>query len=66
MAGNTDTYQLESIAEDEISKALKDLKKLQHKKGARFTVDSKGVATKHYSNGGCVMAGRGGKFKGVL
>ena len=34
-------------------------------KGARFTVDSKGNATKNYKNGGAVMSGRGGSFKGV-
>ena len=35
------------------------------KKGARFTVDSKGNVTKNYKNGGAVMSGRGGSFKGV-
>lgn len=35
------------------------------KKSARFTVDSKGNVTKNYKNGGAVMSGRGGSFKGV-
>tara|TARA_R100000388_G_scaffold30997_1_gene24264 strand:- start:276 stop:482 length:207 start_codon:yes stop_codon:yes gene_type:complete len=35
------------------------------KKGAKFTVDSKGNVTKNYKNGGAVMSGRGGSFKGV-
>ena len=60
-----DKYQLESIHENEIAAALKELKKLQHKKGARFTADSKGNVTKNYNHGGAVMPGRGGKFKGI-
>ena len=65
MPGKTDTYAMESIFEKEIQEALKQLKKLQNKKGARFTVDSKGNTVKNYRGGGCVMSGRGGKFKGI-
>ena len=35
-------------------KDLKDLKKVQFKKGARFSVDSKGNVTKNFKDGGSV------------
>ncbi len=56
MAGKLNTNQIEEIAEDEIAQALKTLKKLQFKKGARFSVDSKGNTTKNYKDGGLAMA----------
>ena len=55
MAGKLNTNQIEEIAEDEIAQALKTLKKLQFKKGARFSVDSKGNTTKNYKDGGLAM-----------
>ena len=80
MPGKLNTNQIEEIAEDEIAQALKTLKKLQFKKGARFSVDSKGNTTKNYKDGGLAMAiekvkakemkfggeeyGGGGKVKG--
>ena len=56
MPGKLNTNQIEEIAEDEIAQALKTLKKLQFKKGARFSVDSKGNTTKNYKDGGLAMA----------
>ena len=41
------------IAED-----LKEKRKLEFKKGAKFTVDSKGRITKNYKNGGNVSKGK--------
>ena len=35
-------------------------------KGPKFTADSKGGVKKNYKNGGAILSGRGGKFKGVF
>ena len=45
---------LEDILNESIMEDLKDLKKVQFKKGARFSVDSKGNVTKNFKNGGNV------------
>ena len=45
---------LEDILNESIMKDLKDLKKVQFKKGARFSVDSKGNVTKNFKDGGSV------------
>ena len=49
---------LEDILNDEIMEDLKLLKKLNFKKGARFTVDSKGNVKKNFKNGGNVLKGK--------
>lgn len=49
---------LEDILNDEIMEDLKLLKKLNFKKGARFTVDSKGNVKKNFKNGGNVSKGK--------
>ena len=49
---------LEDILNDEIMEDLKLLKKLNFKKGARFTVDSKGNVEKNFKNGGNVSKGK--------
>ena len=49
---------LEDILNESIIQDLKDLKKIQFKKGARFSVDSKGRITKNYKNGGNVSKGK--------
>jgi|GEM_PF-3988810 len=41
-------------------------RKSGRKKGAKFTVDSKGNVVKNHIHGGAVMSGRGNKFKGVF
>ena len=57
---------LKSIDMDAIMKKVNEFKKTQkRKKGVNFTVDSKGNVIKNYKNGGAVMSGRGGMFKGV-
>jgi hypothetical protein len=50
-------------AKDEFFKYLDSIKS---DKGPKFTVDSKGGVKKNYKNGGAVISGRGGSFKGVF
>lgn len=56
MPGKINTNQIEEISENEIAEAMKTLKKLQFKKGPRFTVDSKGNTKRNYKDGGLAMA----------
>lgn len=65
MPGKINTNQIEEISENEIAEAMKTLKKLQFKKGPRFTVDSKGNTTKNYKDGGLAMAIEKVKAKGM-
>ena len=49
------------------SKAFSDyLESARAGKGPKFTADSKGGVKKNYKNGGAILSGRGGKFKGVF
>jgi hypothetical protein len=49
------------------SKAFSDyLDSAKAGKGPKFTVNSKGGVKKNYKNGGAILSGRGGKFKGVF
>ena len=62
--------RIRKIADDylggkEKDKFFKYLDSIKSDKGPKFTVDSKGGVKKNYKNGGAVMPGRGGKFKGV-
>tara|TARA_Y100000114_G_scaffold140126_1_gene144748 strand:+ start:316 stop:525 length:210 start_codon:yes stop_codon:yes gene_type:complete len=62
--------QIRKIAEEAFGgkgkdKFFKYLDSIKSDKGPKFTVDSKGGVKKNYKNGGAVMPGRGGKFKGI-
>ena len=52
--GKVKMPELEDLLMDSIQQDLKSLKKQQFKKGARFTVDSKGNVTKNFKGGGSV------------
>jgi hypothetical protein len=63
--------QIKQIADEFMGGEHKDtffkyIDSMKSEKGPKFTVDSKGNATKNYKHGGAVLSGRGGKFKGVF
>jgi len=49
-----DYSDYQDLIDDQIAKDLKDLKKINFKRGAKFSVDSKGNVTKNFKNGGNV------------
>ena len=62
MAKETTTQRVGQLAMDKRAPHFKIGGK---NKGIRFTVDKDGNVVRHYKGGGCVMPGRGGKFKGI-
>ena len=52
---NKDYSDYQDLIDDQIAKDLKDIKKLNFKRGAKFSVDSAGKVTKNFSNGGATM-----------
>ena len=63
--------KIKKIADDYLGGKSKDeffkyLDSIKSDKGPKFTVNSKGGVKKNYKNGGAVISGRGGSFKGVF
>tara|TARA_R110002167_G_scaffold153312_1_gene347483 strand:+ start:371 stop:589 length:219 start_codon:yes stop_codon:yes gene_type:complete len=72
MPKNQDLSELQiiKIIEEAAGSSSKDffdyLNSAKAGKGPKFTADSKGGVKKNYKNGGAILSGRGGKFKGVF